>query len=114
MPALFHNGDFTEVVDLVEQNPDMKAIYIVNMGDYGVCQEIHRAARGRNLAVITTIWLLPSRAAEKRPYLRHHRPAARHPGLLPLQLLYEYLAFGTLPAKSKFFTDLHICISQNV
>ena len=115
MPALFHDGEFSEVVSLVERNPDMKAIYIVNMGDYAVCQEIHRAARGRNLAAITH-----DLAPAQQELLKNGLISAtivQQPdiqGSLPLQLLYEYLAFGTAPAKSKFFTDLHICISQNM
>ena len=32
---------------------------------------------------------------------------------MPLQMLYDYLAFGTVP-KPKLFTDLHIYIRQSV
>lgn len=114
MPALFRDGEFTEVVDMVEHNPDMKAIYIVNMGDYGVCQEIHRAARGRNLSVITH-----DLAPAQQELLKNGLISAtivQQPdiqGSMPLQMLYDYLAFGTVP-KTKLFTDLHICISQSM
>lgn len=113
-PALFHDGDFTEVARLVEHNPDMKAIYIVNMGDCGVCQEIHRAARGRSLSVITHD-LAPAQQELLKSGLISativQQPDIQ--GSMPLQMLYDYLAFGTVP-KPKLFTDLHICIRQSV
>ncbi|MCI5927586.1 MAG: LacI family transcriptional regulator [Pseudoflavonifractor capillosus] len=114
MPALFRDGDFTKVVNMVEHNPDMKALYIVNMGDYGVCQEIHRAARGRNLSVITH-----DLAPAQQELLKNGLISAtivQQPdiqGSMPLQMLYDYLAFGTVP-KPKLFTDLHIYIRQSV
>lgn len=62
MPALFHDGEFSEVVELVEQNPDMKAIYIVNMGT----TECARRSGGQPVTGICrlspTTWLPRSRS----------------------------------------------------
>lgn len=114
-PAIFKNGDFSAVEDLLSRHPDMNALYLVNLGDFSVCRAVRKAAGSRNLAIITNDLIADQRemltdgtisaTISQRPDLQ---------GSMPLQILYEYLVLDEKPTLSTFYTNLNIHISQNV
>ena len=113
-PTIFRHNEYAQVHALVRAHPELGGLYIVNLGDYSVCQEAHDAAEGRRLNIITND-LVPI----QRKLLRQGAIAAtlgQQPevqGAQSLAILYEYLAFGTIPPE-KVYTELQIYISQNV
>lgn len=114
-PTIFAQDDYASVETLIRSHPELSAVYIVNLGDYSVCQVAHDAAEGRRLNIITND-LVPA----QRRMLNDGVIAAtlgQQPeiqGAKSLQVLYENLIFGITPACDKCFTELHIYISQNI
>ena len=114
IPAVFRGEDYAQVEAMIRDDPLLSALYIVNLGDFNVCRAARRAARGRELAIITND-LIPA----QREMLTDGTISAtvsQQPevqGALPLQILYDLLVFGTAPQKDAFFTSLDIHILQN-
>lgn len=114
-PAIFHGSDFTQVFSLLDRHPDLKALYIVNLGDFSVCRAVREHAGWRDLAVVTND-LVPVQAE----MLRNGTISATvtqqpdQQGALSLQVLYDFLVFGTPPQQSSLFTKLDIHILQNI
>lgn len=114
-PTIFSGDDYSPVQRLVRAHPEVGAVYIVNLGDYSVCQIAHDAAEGRRLNIITND-LVPA----QRRMLREgvisatlgQQPEVQ--GGMSLQVLYEHLLFGSMPKHSKCYTELNIYIGQNI
>ena len=114
IPAVFHGDNYDPLDELLERNPLMTALYIVNLGDFNICRAARKAAEGRDLAIITND-LIPA----QREMLRDgiiSATVSQQPdvqGALPLQILYDLLVFGTAPQRKRYFTQLDIHIPQN-
>ena len=114
IPAVFRGDNYDPQDELLERNPQMTALYIVNLGDFNICRAARKAAEGRDLAIITND-LIPA----QREMLRDgiiSATVSQQPdvqGALPLQILYDLLVFGTAPQRKRYFTQLDIHIPQN-
>ena len=112
---IFTPDDYSEVYKMIEHYPDISVFYVVNAGDCRICEEIKKASGDKRTVIITNS-LKPihidmmhkgiiSATIDQQPEIQ---------GSLPLQILYEYLVFGRLPEKDKFYTKLNIFIDQNI
>ncbi len=114
-PTIFAQDNYAAVEDLVRTHPELGALYIVNLGDYSVCQVAHDAAKGRRLNIITND-LVPAQRRMLRDGVISatlgQQPEVQ--GASSLQILYENLLFGSIPKHSKCYTELNIYISQNI
>lgn len=114
-PTFFGQDDYAAVEALIRTQPELRAVYIVNLGDYSVCRVAHAAAAGRRLDIITND-LVPA----QREMLREGIIAAtlgQQPevqGGASLQTLYEHLIFGAKPERQKWYTELNIYLGQNI
>lgn len=114
VPTIFQHGDYSSVHALFREHPELSALYIVNLGDYSVCQEAHNAAAGRRLSIITNDLVPVQRQMLQDGVISAtlgQQPEVQ--GALPLQMLYETLAFDDPPSSGTVYTDLNIYISQN-
>lgn len=114
VPTIFQHGDYSSVHALFREHPELAALYIVNLGDYSVCQEAHHAAAGRRLSIITNDLVPVQKQMLQEGIISAtlgQQPEVQ--GALPLQMLYETLAFDDPPRSDKVYTDLNIYISQN-
>lgn len=114
-PTVFSQDDYSAVQDLVRAHQELGALYIVNLGDYSVCQVAHDAAEGRRLNIITNDLVPAQRRMLAEGVISAtlgQQPEVQ--GGHSLQLLYEHLMFGALPPQGKCYTELNIYISQNV
>lgn len=114
VPTIFQHGDYSSVHALFREHQSLSAIYIVNLGDYSVCQEAHSAAAGRRLSIITNDLVPAQRQMLQEGIISAtlgQQPEVQ--GALPLQMLYETLAFDDPPKSGRRFTGLNIYISQN-
>ena len=116
-PTIFDQDDYTAVETLIRDHPELVAVYIVNLGDYSVCQVSHdaAAATGRRLNIITNDLVPIQRQMLERGVISAtlgQQPEVQ--GASSLQILYEHLIFGLNPKASKLYTELNIYISQNI
>ncbi|MTS93837.1 substrate-binding domain-containing protein [Pseudoflavonifractor sp. BIOML-A1] len=114
-PTIFQHGDYSAVHTLFREHPELDAIYIVNLGDFSVCREARIAAGERPLSIITNDLVAAQREMLQSGVISAtlgQQPEVQ--GALPLQLLYQALAFGEAPGADKLYTDLNIYISQNI
>lgn len=104
----------TAVRQLFLDFPDVNLIYVINPADYGICREIARADKARQVRIITN-----DLVAEQEELMRAGVISAticqepEKQGELSLELLFRYLAYGTLPEKKTYYTNLSIHIAQN-
>lgn len=111
---VFQKGQYENILEVIIKHPDLRAIYLVNPGDYSICEEIAKLDRKIKVKVIT------NDVMREQKELMNHGPIAatigqqpEKQGSLPLQILYDYLVFGIIP-KDKYLTDLSIYIKQNI
>lgn len=113
-PTVIGRGDDPSIQTLLEQYPNLKTLYIVNLGDFSVCRETRRMAGDRRLAIITNDLVPIQRELLKDGTIS--ATVAQQPekqGSQPLQILYEYLVFGTVPKDGRYRTALEIFLPQN-
>ena len=98
---------------MLSRNPDVKALYLVNPGDYGLCKAVAGFFKDHRVKIITN-----DLVEEKMELLMDGTISAaigQEPlkqGTLPLQILYDYLSLGVIPEK-QYITNLSIHIKQN-
>lgn len=104
------------VVEKVESDPAIDVVYLMNPSDYRICDELHRAAGARHLAVITN----DVASEEQKKMLLDGRITATidqepaRQGKRPLELLFRYLTMDRKPEKEWEPTKLSIIIRQNL
>lgn len=106
---------FVAVQGMVERHPEINILYLVNPGDYSICQAIRKASTGRDIKIISNDLVEKQRQMVKDGVIAAticQEPEKQ--GALPLELLFNYLALGMEPTKEYYFTELSIRISQNV
>ena len=86
---------------MLSGNPDVKALYLVNPGDYGLCKAVAGFFKDHRVKIITN-----DLVEEKMELLMDGTISAaigQEPlkqGTLPLQILYDYLSLGVIPENS--------------
>lgn len=111
---LFQQGDYTSITRMIAEQPDLEAIYVVNPGDYKICEEIARCSRDKRIRIITNDVMKEQKSLMDEGVISAtigQQPELQ--GELPLQILYEYLGLGIQP-KEQYMTELSIYIKQNI
>lgn len=110
---IFQEDDYSNILKVLSGNPDVKALYLVNPGDYGLCKAVAGFFKDHRVKIITN-----DLVEEKMELLMDGTISAaigQEPlkqGTLPLQILYDYLSLGVIPEK-QYITNLSIHIKQN-
>lgn len=110
---IFQEDDYSNILKVLSGNPDVKALYLVNPGDYGLCKAVAGFFKDHRVKIITN-----DLVEEKMELLMDGTISAaigQEPlkqGTLPLQILYDYLSLGVVPEK-QYITNLSIHIKQN-
>ena len=105
-----------KAVEKVESDSDINVVYLMNPSDYRICDELHRAAGARHLAVITN----DVASEEQKKMLLDGRITAtidQEPakqGKRPLELLFRYLTMDRRPEKEWEKTKLSIILRQSL
>lgn len=107
--------NFLSAQDMFRTYPDVNIVYVVNPADYGICEAISRADERHQVRIITN-----DLVAKQIPMIDQGIISAticqepEKQGELPLEILFRYLAYGTLPKEKLHFTNLSIHIAQNL
>lgn len=101
--------------EMVRRFPEVNIVYVVNPGNYGICEAVARADEKRQIHIITN-----DLVEEQREMVRSGIISAticqepEKQGAMPLELLFQYLAFGNVPEEKMCYTNLSIHIVQNI
>ncbi len=105
-----------QIVREIRQDPEINVIYLMNPGDYRVCDIIQKAEPDRRFIVITNDLV----TEEQKKMIRDGRIAAvvdqepRKQGSRPLQILFQLLAMDRAPESDWIPTRLSVIIRQNM
>lgn len=101
---------------VVTLHPDTDIIYLVNPGDYSICQAIRKVSEERGIQIITNDLILES----QKDMLKNGLIAAiinQQPekmGKLSLEILFQFLVMGVKPEKDWYKTELSVLIRQSI
>ncbi len=107
--------NFLSAQDMFTSYPDVNIVYVVNPADYGICEAISRADTNHQVRTITN-----DLVARQIPMIDQGVISAticqepEKQGALPLDILFRYLAYGTVPKEKICYTNLSIHIAQNL
>ncbi len=111
---VFQQGDYENILEIVRKNPDLEALYVVNPGDYSICEKISELDKEKKIKIITNDIIQKQKSLMDRGIIVAtigQQPEKQ--GALPLQILYDYIGLGIVP-KEKYLTELSIRIKQNI
>lgn len=103
------------VKQVLQRHPDMNVAYIVNPADYEICEELYRADKNHKIKIITND--LVGRQIEMVKNDIISVTICQEPekqGDRPLDILFQYLAYGIKPEEEDIYTRLSIHIAQNL
>lgn len=101
--------------EFFRQHPDLTAIFLVNPGDYSICNVIRELDPERKIHIITNDLLDVTRQMLRNGIISaviDQDPSTQ--GSRPLDILYEYLAFGKKPKTNKIYTKLDVRLAANM
>lgn len=107
---------FLQAQKMIAEHPEINILYLVNPGDYSICQAIRKASEQHAIRIITNDLVLERQREMVRQGLIAATicQGASLQGSLPLQILFEYLAMGVEPRQDWYQTPLSVKIRQNV
>lgn len=111
---VFQKGEYANILDAVKNNADLDAMYIINPGDYSICEEVEKLDKENRIKIITN-----DVVNKQKPFMDKGVIAAtigqqpEKQGALPLQILYDYIGLGIEP-EEQYLTELSIHIRQNI
>ena len=95
--------------------PDVNVVYVVNPRDYEICRTVVQMDAKRQVKIITN-----DIVEDLEELMRQGSVSAticqepEKQGEQSLEILFQYLAYGTLPKEKMCYTDLSIHIAQNL
>lgn len=95
--------------------PEVNVVYVVNPRDYEICRMIANADVKRQVRIITN-----DLVEEQEDMVRKGMISAticqepEKQGEMPLEILFQYLAYGAVPKERMQYTNLSIHIAQNL
>ncbi len=105
-----------KVYQMLEEHKDIDVLYLLNPGDYSVCQMVRRAGATRDVRIITndlvTDWQREMVKNGTIDVAICQEPEKQ--GVKPLEILFNYLALGIEPETLWYKTELSVRIGQNV
>ena len=100
---------------MLAAHPEITGLYIVAGGVYGACRAVCAAGRQDSVAVVSHDKAESTLQMLKDGILNATiGQEAERQGSEPLQILYDYLSSGTLPAQDVVHTCLDICIRETI
>lgn len=103
------------VQEMFHKFPKVNVVYVVNPRDYEICRMIAKADLKRQVRIITN-----DLVDDQVDMIRQGMISAticqepEKQGEMPLEILFQYLAYGAVPKERMQYTNLSIHIAQNL
>ena len=95
--------------------PDIVALYVTGEGSIGVAQALKESGRRPGVKMICYDIIEGIIKAVKDEIIDYTIGQKEYvQGYLPVKLMYEYLAYGTMPPNEKIYTDIDIRVKENI
>lgn len=107
--------NYISAIEMLERYPEVNTVYVMNPGDYGICEAIYKADGKHQIRIITND--LVDEQAEMVKSGMIAATVCQEPdkqGEKPLELLFQYLAYGIQPQDRLCYTNLSIHIAQSI
>lgn len=107
--------DCVSAREMLDTWPDVDAVYVINPGDYRICEAIRQADTSRRIRIITNDLVEGQRQMVANGIIT--ATVCQEPeqqGSLPLEILFKYLAYNILPEQKMNLTRLSIHIAQSL
>lgn len=101
--------------EMFHKYPEVNIVYVVNPRDYEICRMIAQSDKAHRVKIITND--LVEDLAEMIREGKVSATICQEPekqGEQSLEILFQYLAYGTVPKERMCYTDLSVHIAQNV
>lgn len=103
------------VHEMLQKYPDVNTVYVINPGDYDICEIIYEADKSHRIHIIT------NDLVEKQMNMLENGVISaticqepERQGKQSLDILFKYLAYDSVPVEKKYYTNLSIHIAQNI
>lgn len=111
---IFQKDDYSSIQKVMTEHSDIDSIYVVNPGNYRICEEISKLDMDKKVKIITNdIVKEQKRLMDEGIIVATIGQQPERQGTLPLQILYDYIGLGIVPQKY-YYTELTIYIKQNI
>lgn len=111
---IFQKNDYSAIHKVLSEHRDIDSIYVVNPGNYKICEEIAKSECGQKIKIITNdVVKEQKRLMDEGIIVATIGQQPEKQGALPLQILFDYLGLGVEPERN-YLTELTIYIKQNI
>ncbi len=103
------------VREMLEKWPDVNVVYVVNPGNYRICEAIYELDKTHKIHIITNDLVEGQRDMIEEGIIS--ATICQEPdqqGALPLEILFKYLAYDIRPENRDHYTKLSIHIAQSL
>lgn len=110
-----YEKDVLGVRQFMQEHPNISAVYVINPGNYGICQAIRAAMQGKKVCLVTN-----DLVDIQKQMLRDGTISAtitqepEKQGAMPLDILFNYLVHGIRPKEWYCYTDLSISVADEL
>lgn len=108
-------GNCQSAQKMLKRYPEVNVVYVLNPGDYSICKEINKADAEHRIKIITNDLVEGQKEMLEEEVIA--ATVCQEPekqGAKPLDILFRYLAYGTVPKDRMYYTNLSIHIAQNI
>lgn len=108
-------GNYHSAQEMLKRYPEVNVVYVLNPGDYNICEEINKADAEHRIKIITNDLVEGQKEMLEQEVIA--ATVCQEPekqGAKPLDILFRYLAYGTVPKDKMYYTNLSIHIAQNI
>lgn len=101
--------------EMLNNWPDVNAVYVINPGNYRICEAIHQADTTHRIRIITNDLVDGQRQMVANGIIT--ATVCQEPdqqGMQPLEILFKYLAYNISPEQKLNLTKLSIHIAQSL
>lgn len=110
-----YEQDAVGVQQFMQKHPDISAVYVINPGNYSICQAIRAATQEKKICLVTN-----DLVDIQKQMLRDGTISAtitqepEKQGEMPLDILFNYLVHGIRPKEWNCYTDLSIYVADEL
>lgn len=106
---------YDETKEILQQHPDLKAIYIGAGGTEGVCKAVKQMKREDEVRIVCFDLTPPIRSYMEEGMIDFAiLQEPEYQGRKPVELLFEYLINDVKPTKEFYYTKTEICIKESM
>ncbi|MGN0999065.1 MAG: LacI family DNA-binding transcriptional regulator [Faecousia sp.] len=107
--------DYISAVDMLGKYPEVNAVYVMQSGNYNICEALCKADSSGKIRVIThDLTEIQARMMRRGMITATICQQPEEQGAQSLEILFRYLAYGEIPGSKFIFMDQSVRIAQSL